>query len=241
MEWRDRGIVLAARRHGESGHLLDVLTEQHGRHGGWLRGTRGFGGALEPGSDLDLVWRARLPEHLGHWTIHDSRVRAAACLDDPRRLAALRAATALCLAMLPEREPHAAIHAALSVLLDAVVAELEWPPLYVRFELGVLQDLGFGLDLTQCALTGAKEDLGYVSPKSGRAVTREAGAAWRDRLLELPAFLTGGDIHAATGKDLRNGLALTGHFLERHAHGTNRDRLIAARHQLLDLIERQLS
>ena len=236
MEWRDRGIVLAARRHGESGHLLDVLTAQHGRHGGWLRSVKGLGGALEPGSDLDLVWRARLPEHLGHWTIQDSRVRAAVCLDDPRRLGALRAATAVSAAMLPEREPHFAIHSALSVLLDAVVAELDWPPLYVRFELGLLQDLGFGLDLSQCALTGASDRLGYVSPKSGRAVTREAGAEWHDKLLVLPAFLTGGDIHAATDKDVRDGLALTGHFLERHAHGPNRDRLVAARHQLLDLV-----
>ena len=236
MEWRDRGIVLAARRHGESGHLLDVLTESHGRHGGWLRSARSIRGALEPGSDVDVTWRARLSEHLGTWTIADARVRAASCLDDARRLGALRAATAVSLAMLPEREPHAAVHGALSALLDAITADLDWPALYVRFELGLLQDLGFGLDLTACALTGVDEDLAYVSPKSGRAVTREAGAEWREKLLVLPAFLTGGDIHQASLEDIRDGLKLTGHFLERHAHGTALTKLTAARHQLLDLV-----
>jgi DNA repair protein RecO (recombination protein O) len=215
MEWRDRGIVLSARRHGERAMVVDVLTENHGRHTGLTRDGK-LGGALQPGSDLSLRWRARLENHLGNWAIESAKVRAASLFDDPGRLAALAAACAVTQALLPEREQHPAIFAALNVLLEAIEADNHWAPLYIRYELGVLSDVGFGLDLSRCAVTETDEDLIYVSPKTGRAVSREAGAPYADRLLVLPSFLTVRGVNAVDEGDLVAGLALTGHFLARH-------------------------
>lgn len=239
MEWRDRGIVLSARHHGEGGFVVDVLTEAHGRHGGLLRGAKAWRAALEPGSDVTLSWRARLADHLGAWTIEHARVRAALCLDDPARLAGLSAATLVTATLLPEREPHPNVHAALSVLLDAIVETDHWPALQVRYELGLLGDLGFGLDLARCAVTGGNEDLTHVSPRTGRAVSRAAAAPWAERLLPLPPFLIGvpGPV---TNAQILEGFALTGHFLEAHAPQPARDRLIDARGRLIDRLKRTM-
>ncbi len=232
MEWRDRGIVLNARRHGERSMVVDILTQQHGRHGGLARDSARLGGALQPGSDLGVHWRARLADHLGHWTIESSHVRAAGLLDDAVRLAALSAACSVCLALLPEREPHPQIFAALVVLLDAIEADQHWAALYVRFELGLLSDLGFGLDLSRCAVTHGNDDLVYVSPKTGRAVSREAGRPYADRLLPLPGFLTGRAGAMAEMRDILDGLILTGHFLERHMAAAAWGRVLDARGRL---------
>ena len=237
MEWHDHGIVLAQRRHGERAFLVDVLTQGHGVHGGLIREAKTLGGALEPGSDLSVTWRARLADHLGTWRIETARVRAAQCLDDPARLAALTSATAVTLALLPEREPHPAIHAALTVLLDAVEADAHWAALYVRYELGLLSDLGFGLDLSQCALTGAVDDLAWVSPRTGRAVSRAAGAPWALKLLPVPGFLRGEVGHGVNPVDLSQGLALTGHFLARHAPARAWERVVEVRGRLTQRLQ----
>ncbi|MDP6709170.1 MAG: DNA repair protein RecO, partial [Alphaproteobacteria bacterium] len=194
MQWRDDGIVLAVRKHGETGAVVSLLTRAHGRHAGLVRGGAGRRqrGVLQAGNEVHAEWRARLAEHLGSYTVELTRARAAELMALPAPLAGLSAACAVLEATLPEREPHAPIFDALAVLLDALGSSEAWPAVYVRFELGLLQELGFGLNLSACAMTGAAEGLAYVSPKSGRAVTAEAGAPWKEKLLRLPAFLLGG-------------------------------------------------
>ena len=221
IEWSDDGIVLSARRHGESAAIVSLLTRAHGRHAGIVLGGAGrrARGVYEPGNRVAAVWRARLSEHLGHYACELAESRAAALLDDAVRLAALSSAAALLDAALPEREPHARLYDS----LDGLVARLcdpsaSWSALYVRFELDLLTDLGFGLDLSRCAATGQSDDLAYVSPKTGRAVSAAAGAAYADLLLRLPRFLKGSAQEglAASRVDIAAGLKLTGFFLERH-------------------------
>lgn len=234
MQWSDEGIVLTVRRHGEAAFLLSVLTVDHGRHAGLVRGRGGRGaGAPQPGSEVALVWRGRLAEHLGTFTVETSRLRAAALFDDPHRLAGLAAALAVVETALPEREPHPAVHRALAALLDALQAGDEsWPAAYVRWELGLLAELGFGLDLSRCAVTGGNERLTHVSPRTGRAVSAEPAEPWRNRLLALPAFLAPGGADALDDRQVRDGLALTGHFLERHVLAPQGHREPAARQRL---------
>lgn len=216
MEWTDEGIVLACRRHGESGAIVTLLTRAHGRHAGLVRGGAGrrLRGLYEPGNRVLATWRARLAEHLGHYTCELAEALAARLLDDPLRLAGLAAATAVADAALPEREPHPAVHDRLRALLAALAESpaAAWQAAYVRWELALLADLGFGLDLARCAVTGAATDLAYVSPRSGRAVSAAAGAAYAGRLLRLPAFLLA-PAAAAGPAEILAGLELTGHFL----------------------------
>jgi DNA repair protein RecO (recombination protein O) len=218
MDWSEEGIVLAARRHGESAAIVTLLTRAHGRHAGLVRGggSRRARGLYEPGNRVQATWRARLAEHLGNLTCEPLASPAAAVLDDPLRLAALAAAAALAESALPEREPHPRAYDGFGRLMESLCgeAEPEWLAAYVRWEIDLLAELGFGLDLARCAVTGEDTDLAWVSPKSGRAVSRQAGARWRERLLDLPAFLTlGGD---CSRSGALAGLKLAGHFLERH-------------------------
>lgn len=233
MEWSDEGIVLAVRRHGEAAAIVSLLTAEHGRHAGLVRGgaSRRLRGVLQPGNTVSASWRARLEEHLGAFTV-EPLAGCAALYDQPGPLAALTSATALVEAALPERAPHPELYQAFTALLGALPRP-DWAESYVRWELFLLADLGFGLDLSSCAATGANDDLAYVSPKSGRAVSLSAGEKWRDRLLPLPRFLTpqGG---AADARQVADGLRLAGWFLERHAfapHGRHtpdaRERLVA--------------
>ena len=224
IEWSDDGIVLSARRHGESAAIVSLLTRAHGRHAGIVLGGAGrrARGVYEPGNRVAATWRARLSEHLGHYACELAESRAAALLDDAMRLAALSSAAAILDAALPEREPHERLYDS----LDALVARLcdpstSWPALYVRFELDLLAELGFGLDLTRCAATGRSDDLTYVSPKTGRAVSSTAGAAYADLLLPLPRFLRGTvqECLSVARVDIVAGLKLTGYFLERHVFG----------------------
>lgn len=215
MDWTDRGVVLSARPHGEAAAVAVLLTRDHGRHGGLVQGGRSSRqrGNLEPGTLVAARWRGRLAEHLGTYTLEPMHGYAAALLDDPLRLAALTAACALVEAALPEREPHPAVFDGLVALLD-VLEGAAWPEAYVRWEIGLLAELGFGLDLDRCALTGSNDYLAYVSPRTGRAVSASAGEPYRDRLLPLPGFLVG---RGGGGRDeTLAGLRLTGHFLERH-------------------------
>jgi DNA repair protein RecO (recombination protein O) len=238
MDWSDKGIVLSARRHGEGSLIVQLLTEAHGRHAGLVRGGARNRGLYQTGTLLAAVWRARLAEHLGNYRCEPVRSVAAGLLGDPARLAALLSAAAIVEAALPEREPHHDVYAGLLALL-AVLAEAEWPAAYVRWELSLLEALGFGLRLERCAATGATDRLVYVSPRSGRAVSEPAGAAYRDRLLPLPAFLrnSGG---SATAGEIVAGLALTGYFLERHVFAVHGRATPESRARLVRLLSHQL-
>lgn len=216
MNWDDEGIVLGIRRHGEANAILEVMTVEHGRHLGLVRGGAGsrLRPVLQPGNAVRVEWRARLDEHLGHFTVEGLRLRTADLMAAAHAAYGVTHLAALC-RFLPERDPHAEVHEALGLVLDHLDDRTVAAVLIARFELLMLTELGFGLDLEQCAATGATADLVYVSPKSGRAVSRAAGEPWRDRMLHLPAFLRGDD-HAPDAQDLTQAFALTGFFLERH-------------------------
>ena len=215
MDWRDTGFVLAARRHGESGLIVELLTAEHGRHAGLVRGGQSprRRALLQPGNRVVAGWRGRLPEHLGMLECELIDAHAARFLDDADRLAALSSASALLLAALPEREPHADIFASFAALVDAFDSP-GWRQAYVLWECGLLAALGFGLDLMCCAVTGTTSDLTHVSPRTGRAVSRAAAAPYRDKLLPLPPFLWREE--APSPADIVAGLALTEHFLVHH-------------------------
>ncbi len=216
MEWVGEGIVLASRPHGENAAIIDVLTAEHGRHVGVVRGGSGrrLSPILQPGSALQLTWRARLDAHIGHFTVEPLRNRMAGLLADPERLAALNALCALAVFALPEREPQPRLYAATIDLLDRLAAGDAWFGAYLGWERLLLEETGYGLDLTSCAVTGATEGLAYVSPRSGRAVTAVAAGEWASRLLPLPPLLVdpetpGPDLRAQMGAGLR----LLGYFL----------------------------
>lgn len=216
MQWTDEGIVLGAKRHGEANAILELMTCEHGRHLGLVRG--GFGSRLKPvlqaGNTVSASWRARLDEHLGNYTVEGLSLRAASFFSASHAIYGVTHLAGL-MRLLPERDPHAGLYHALDEILghldDAVLAA----PMVVRFELQLLSELGFGLDLEKCVVTGASGDLVYVSPKSGRAVSRSAGEPWSDKMLRLPAFLRERDA-MPIGHDLADGFALTGYFLTRH-------------------------
>jgi DNA repair protein RecO (recombination protein O) len=240
MDWRDEGLLLSVRRHGESSAIIEVLTAGHGRHAGLVHGGGGrkLSAVLQPGTQLSLAWRARLEDHLGTYRVEPVQGRAAGIMACPARLAALNALAALCLATLPEREPLGQLYDATVGLADSLAgAAPDWPARYARWELTLLAELGFGLDLARCAATGTRDQLIYVSPRTGRAVSRQAGGPWADRLLPLPAFLAGGA--PATMGAVREALRLTGHFLEawvRPALGA--EALPEARGRLLERLDR---
>ena len=213
MEWTDKAIVLSARPYGESGTILDVLTRGHGRHAGLVRGGRNRA-LLQPGNGLIAHWRARLADHLGSFTLELSEARAGALMEDRAGLVGLNAFAAIAGAVLPERFAYPMVFDAAEILLAGLMEQdfAHWGPLYVRWEAGLLDALGFGLDLSQCAASGQTSELIYVSPRSGRAVARGPGAAYAERLLPLPGFLSGSP-KVPDVQDIRDGLSLTGHFL----------------------------
>eukprot|EP01037_Dinobryon_pediforme_P024910 gene24910-26872_t len=218
MEWRDEAIVLGSRRHGETSVVLEVMTRERGRHMGLVRGGRSprYAAKVQPGNSLEVTWRARLDEHLGTFAVEPVALRAADLMASAVGLNAVQTLAAH-LRLLPERDPHPELYDALGVVLDNIGDATVAGGLVVRFEVMVLESLGFGLDLATCALTDATDDLAFVSPRTGRAASRAAGHPWRDRLLPLPAFLTDArEHHPATPADVRAGFALTGHFLARH-------------------------
>jgi DNA repair protein RecO (recombination protein O) len=220
MEWQDEGIVIGVRRLGERDVILEAMTREHGRHLGVVRSGRSqrMQPALQAGNGCDLIWRARLDEQLGQFAIEPTKMRAAALMGSASALYAMATLGAL-LRLLPERDPHPALYETLCIVLDALDQPQLAAPLLVRFEMALLSELGFGLDLTECAATGANDRLIYVSPKSGRAVSEAAGEPYRDRLLALPEFLKGGDTGFPGPNEIADGLALTGFFLERHLFG----------------------
>ena len=239
MEWTDEGIVLGSKRHGESNAILELMTRVHGRHLGLVRG--GANARLRPvlqaGNAVSCTWRARLDEHLGHYLVEALDARAASFLPIPHALYGMTHLAALC-RLLPERDPHPQIHAALVHLLDGFIDPRRAAPGVVRFELSLLAELGFGLDLSACAASGVETDLVYVSPKSGRAVSRQAGEAWKDKLLVLPAFLR--DTRAAdpSPQDITDGFELTGFFLARRVLEPRQVNLADARASFIAALRR---
>ncbi len=214
MQWREEGILLSVRTHGESAAIIETFTPSHGRHAGVVRGgaSRRLAPVLQPGAQLDLVWRARLEDHIGAYVVEPVRSRAAASLGDRMALAGLNAVTSLLLFSLPEREAHPTLYRRTEALLDLLGQGDIWPLAYLQWELALLEDLGFGLDLSGCAVMGPQaNDLSYVSPRSGRAVSRAGAGEWADRLLPLPPCLLGhGD---ARDSEIAEGFRTTGHFL----------------------------
>ena len=216
MQWTDDGIVLGVKRHGEANAIAELMTRAHGRHLGMVRG--GFGSRLKPvlqaGNSVTATWRARLDEHLGNYSVEPLRLRTAIVFAAPHAVFGVTHLGAL-VRLLPERDPHPALYDDLVAILDRLDDAAAVAAMVARFELYLLSELGFGLDLESCASTGVKDGLVYVSPKSGRAVSREAGEPWRDKLLQLPDFLRDGAV-TPTDVELGAGFALTGYFLERH-------------------------
>lgn len=219
MHWTDEGIVLATRRHGETSLILELMTPGHGRHLGLVRGGRSRRQQpfLQAGNSLTVSWRARLHDHLGNYTVEPTAERASRLMESRTGLYGLQVLTAL-LRLLPERDPHPRLYTALLAILDALDEPLLAGELIVRFEMEILNDLGFGLDLASCAATGRNDELAYVSPKSGRAVSLSAGEPWRDRLLVLPRFLLEREEAVPAAADLRDAFTLTGFFLARHVY-----------------------
>lgn len=220
MEWRDSGIVLGARRHGENAVVLEVMTRAHGRHLGVVRNgrSRTMQPVLQPGNHVDALWRARLEEHLGEWKVEPVDLRAATYMHSAVALYGLNHLAALT-RLLPERDPHPAIFEALAVIGENLTEAPLAAPLLIHYEIAILAELGFGLDLSECAATGTQEELVYVSPKSGRAVSRVAGEPWRDRLFRLPGFLGGAMVDVPDWAEIEAGFALTAYFMERHVYG----------------------
>lgn len=215
MEFADDAIVLATRTHGDTGAVVDLLTEHHGHRAAYVAGggSRRMRAFLQPGTQVVAEFRARTSDQLGSARLEPVGEGPAALFDDPLALTGLSAAAAVVQGALPEREPHARVYLAFQALLSALAVPEVWPALFVRFEAGLLEDLGFGLDLSRCASTGSVDDLVWVSPRTGRAVSREAGEPFANRLLKLPPFLLGAQAGLMDG-DVGSGLALTGHFLE---------------------------
>ncbi len=215
MEWTDEGIILSVRPHGETAAVVELLTRNHGRHSSLVHGgrSRRLRPALQIGNHVDATWKARLADQLGHATIELRRGYASAAMQDPTALAGLSSIAALS-RMLPERDPHPNLYEITLFVLGFLDDATVWPALYVRWELALLTELGFGLDLATCAATGVKFDLLYVSPKSGRAVSRAAGEPYADKLLGLPSFLTAERPAEVTSEAVLQGLALSAYFLE---------------------------
>ncbi len=229
--------MLGSRSHGEAAVIVTLLTAGHGRHAGFVHGGASSGqrSLWQPGNRLRVAWRGRVAEQLGTFRGELVTAHAARVLDDPLALAGLAAACATLDAALPEREPHPALFEGMTALLGALGHE-GWPSVYVHLELGLLQELGFGLDLQQCAATGVRDELLYVSPRTGRAVSRAAGEPYRDKLLALPPFLAARQV--GTVQEWLQGLELTGYFLERHVFWPHNKPLPPARQRFIEALQR---
>ena len=221
MEWSDDAVVLSSRKHGESSLIVSLLTHHHGRHAGLVRGgsSRRNRGLFEPGNHVRAHWRARLEEHLGTFQCELTRSVAAELMNDRLKLSGLCSVCAVSDIALPEREPHEPLYEGLLVLINSFSDDKLWPTIYVKWELGLLQELGFGLDFSSCAATGTTENLAFVSPKSGKSVSVDAAEPYKDILLALPEFLLK-DGRIGNQDDVYQALKVTGYFLNKHAFGT---------------------
>ncbi|MEQ1578268.1 MAG: DNA repair protein RecO [Hyphomicrobium sp.] len=239
MEWSDEAIVLSVRPHGETAAVAELFTRSHGRHLALVHGgrSRKLRPVLQTGNHIDAAWKARLSEHLGHATVELRKGYGASIMDDA---AALSALTTLCTLsrLLPERDPHPALFEITLFVLSFLDDMSVWPALLVRWELALLEELGFGLDLSECASTGSNDQLIYVSPKSGRAVSASAGEPYRDKMLPLPGFLSKTGDRSATKQDVLSGFKLTGYFLETRVLAPRDEKLPDARGRITALLDR---
>lgn len=239
MEWRDEGLVIGLKRHGETSVILELMTRNHGRHLGIVRGgrSRRMQPLLQPGNFVEAVWRARIDEHLGMYAIEATDLHASRLMASPLALHGINHMGAL-LRLMAERDSHPALYETVKLIVEHLDEMRIAPALLVRFELAILTELGFGLDLSVCAATGKSEDLVYVSPKSGRAVCREAGLPWHDRLLKLPDFLSQARAvdNAPDAEGLCQGFDLTGYFLERDVFAPRGLKFPESRRALLALL-----
>ena len=236
MQWEAEALVLAVRPHGESSAIIDVFSKEHGRFSGLVRGgnSRRLRPILQPGNMVTATWRARLSEHLGTITIDAGRAYAAEALGDAKLLAGLSSLCALML-ITPERQAYPRLFDTVQIVLSALDDEALWPVLLARFEMALLDEVGFGLDLSSCAATGSIEQLEYVSPRSGRAVSRDAAQPYLDKMFPLPSFLTDPSAEAEP-EDVRHAFELTGHFLERRVYLPNGMKMPPARDRLMDIL-----
>lgn len=242
MNWSDEGLILSVRPHGETAAVVELFTRAHGRHTGLVHGGRSRKNrpVLQTGNHVDASWKGRLPEHLGHMTLELRTGYAGQVMEDPAALTGLTSLAALA-RLLPERDPHPNLFEITLFVLGFLDDPSVWPALMVRWELALLAELGFGLDLAECAATGSNDALIYVSPKSGRAVSASAGEPYRDRLLPLPGFLLqgrrpGGGV---TGADVLNGLKLSRHFLEQRVLVPREMKLPEPRARLEQILARE--
>ena len=239
MEWSDEAVVLSVRPHGETAAVAELFTRAHGRHLGLVYGgrSRRLRPILQTGNHVDATWKARLADQLGHFTLELRRGYAASAMDDALALAGLTSLCAL-VRLLPERDPHPALYEVTLFVLGFLDDASVWPALVARWELALLDELGFGLDLGSCAATGSNDGLLYVSPRSGRAVSASAGEPYKDKLLRLPQFLAKSGPAAVAPQDIADGLALTGHFLETRVLGPRELPMPEARVRLAALLSR---
>ncbi|MBU2581096.1 MAG: DNA repair protein RecO [Alphaproteobacteria bacterium] len=239
MEWTDEGIVISVRQHGETSAIAEVFTRAHGRVLGLVRGgrSRQMRPVLQIGNHVEVKWSARLSEHLGNFRMELQRGYAASAMDDPARLAALSSMCSL-LRLLPERDAHSSLYEVTMFVLGFLDDVDVWPVLMVRWEMALLDELGYGLDLEECAATGSNDQLTYVSPKSGRAVSASAGEPYKNVLLPLPGFLIKGRAGDVRLEDVRQGFDLIGFFLEKHLFTPKGERLPEVRLRMIDLVFR---
>jgi DNA repair protein RecO (recombination protein O) len=239
IEWRDEGALIRVRKHGESSAIIEVFTPSRGLTAGIVRGgtSRKIAPTLQPGAQLDVTWKARLEDHLGSFTVEPIRSRTAQVMQDRLALAGLNAVTGLLSFLLPDREAHAQLYARTIQLLDLLGQNDVWPLAYLQWEVALLDEMGFGMDLSACAVSGLNDDLFYVSPRTGRAVSRLAAGEWADRLLPLPHVLLGkGD---ADLNEIVLALRTTGHFLNNHlAKSLGNLPIPEARQRLIDAMKR---
>ncbi|WP_428030067.1 DNA repair protein RecO [Ancylobacter sp.] len=239
MEWSDDGIILGVRRHGEANAIVELMTAGHGRHLGLVRGggSRRQAASLQAGNEVRVTWRARLDEHLGAFALEVTAPHASRLMAQAHSAFALSHIGSL-VRLLPERDPHPALHAMLATMVEHLGHERLTGMMIARFELTMLAELGFGLDLESCAATGGRNDLLYVSPKSGRAVSRDAGAPWQAQLFTLPFFLISEVAEPPTTEDVDAAFALTGHFLARRVFDPRGLPLPDARASLIAALKR---
>lgn len=240
MDWSDHAYILSVKKHGETSAIIEVFSEVKGRHLGLVRGgiSRKLRPVLQPGNKVSVEWRARLSEHLGYFTVEPVHLWAGELMDDRLSLMGLNAACAVARESLPEREAHPRLYQAFEVLVSNLSDIDIWPALYVKWEAGLLRAMGYGLDLSECAATGDRANLIYVSPRSGRAVSEVAGEPYQDKLLKLPSFMRGVEaISSLEPQDISDGLRLTGYFLETRLHWGVNKTLPEARHHLARKLE----
>ncbi len=239
MKWKDKAVILSARKFGESALIVNVLSENHGRYGGVIRSAKAARGICQSGNIVEAVWNARLAEHLGTIAVEMLEPIAARVMHDSLKLAALVSGCELLGCSLMEREPQSEIFSTLIQFLEFLEKE-NWREKYVMLELELLKRLGFGMDLASCAVTGGREDLIYVSPKSGRAVNRESGEQYKDKLLTLPAFITSETPAAVDNMDILHGVRLTGYFLDKHVFSGDNRAMPPARNRFVEMLNSEL-